>query len=110
MTAEEKLSISKRLRSEVTDAEDTLAYTREKALQYTQQLREVIQTIEASCKLEPSREDFDMDATRPELRLSPEYQGALNYTTAITLISNLKFARQALFNVQQRRARMATHL
>lgn len=109
MTAEERISISDRLRKEIQDAESTLAYKREKALQFAQRLREVIETVEMNCNLQPSREDFEME-TNLERRLSPEYQGALNYTAAITLISELKFARQALFNVHLRKSQIAPHL
>jgi hypothetical protein len=109
MTAEEKISISDRLRIEIQNAESTLAYKREKAFQFTQRLREVIETVEMNCNLQPSREDFEME-TSLERRLSPEYQGVLNYTAAITLISDLKTARHALFNVNLRKSQIAPHL
>jgi hypothetical protein len=109
MTAEERFSISDQLKREIQNAESTLAYKREKAFQFTQKLREVIETVEANCNVQPSSEDFEMEANL-ERRISPEYQGALNYTAAITVISDLKIARQALFNVRQRKAQIAPHL
>lgn len=109
MTAEERISISDQLKREIRDAESTLAHRREKALHFAQKLREVIETVEANCNLQSSSEDFEMEANL-ERRLSPEYQGTLNYTAAITVISDLKIARQTLFNVHLRKAQIAPHL
>jgi hypothetical protein len=109
MTAEERISISDQLKREIQNAEGALAYKREKALQFAQRLREVIETIEINCNLQASAEDFEMEANL-ERRISPEYQGALNYTAAITVLSELKIARQALVNVRLRRSQIAPHL
>jgi hypothetical protein len=111
-------SLLDRIKSELADAEGDFAHARVKAAQLargigeseqlTQNHREAIRNIEMNIGLQPSANDFDMEADL-ERRLSPRYQAVTDYPDAIKTLWDLKLARQRLFNIQRRKTTLLPH-
>ena len=101
MTTADKVSLRGQLLAEIEQAEDDLAYEREKALRLAAGLREAAERIETSGRVEPSGGDFEMESNLATV-LPSTFRPLFDFDGAVSLLSNLKKKRQTLVNLRLR--------
>lgn len=105
MTDQEKRLQRAQLQVEVEEAELELAHLREKAIRLVGSLRTIADKIEMNANLRPSADDFLMEVEL-ERRLAPENQQTMDYAAAVSVIFQLRKARQDLLNLRERKSNL----
>jgi hypothetical protein len=105
MTDHEKRAQRVQLRMELDDAESDLAHLKESAIRNADSLEAIARRIRRNAALEPSRDDFDVEAELKQ-RLSIEEFGFLKSSgdSIAALITELRQTRQKVFHLRERDA------
>ena len=106
MTDDAKREVRVRLQIDLEDAEAEFSHIKEEAKQIADKIRAVSDKIVANTRLEPSRDDFDLNQELRH-RLSPDQQGHLNFNEVIRVIAELRQSRQKVFNLRERKSQLA---
>lgn len=107
MTDYEKKLHRAKLQVEIEDAESDLAFLQDEAIGVSEALEDIVRTIRHNAELEPSPADFTADGD-VQNRLTPEQIASFASAGSIaSMIENLKKARQAVFNLRERKRKLA---
>lgn len=105
MTDQEKREQRGRLLVDLEDAKSDLASLQEKAVRMSEEMKEAATTVRRNADLQPSGEELATGGAA-ENRLGQEYQSLPAYIDLIKLIQALRAARQKVYSLELRKARL----
>jgi hypothetical protein len=105
MTDQEKKLQRAQLQIELDDAQSELAHFQEAALALVDHISQAIGKLQRNAELRPSPSDFSVDAEL-ENRLDPDQR--LDIERVRKLIAEMRAARQKVYNLQNRKAKLAS--
>lgn len=106
MTDNQRISIRSQLLAEIEQAEDDFACRREQALRLAREFRQVAEIAEHNAMAIPSAEDCLAGPSLSQQLPEQTYKSVLDYPATISLLSEVRKARQKVHDLRQRKSLM----
>lgn len=102
MTEQERFSVRGRFSVEVSEAEEILAIRQAEALRLAAKFREVADVLTKNVAASPSGEDCEVGLHPSQILPELTFKSVFDYAAAIGALTELRKARQAVYDARQR--------